>query len=114
MDTELARKLLGVDGSNLLMLDTAWHHRRSQILEQQAQAGSEAEAAEFEALLANLDLARAVLKDAAERANREMTDPADRTLQLALNKTWLAVIAGLTLGSLIAAALLLFIAWLAT
>ena len=113
MDIELARKLLGVDGSNLLMLETAWHHRRTQILEQQAQAGSEAEAAEQQALLDNLDLARAVLKQAAEKASRERL-PADRPpFRLAINETWRSVIIGITVGAVVALAMVALIVRLA-
>lgn len=113
MDTELARKLLGVDGSNLLMLETAWHHRRTQILEQQVQSDSEAEIAEQDALLANLDLARAVLKDAAKTMSREPTYANGPAFPLNIHTTWLNVIIGVAVGTVAAAAIIAFIAWLA-
>lgn len=113
MDTELARKLLGVDGSNLLMLETAWHHRRTQILEQQAQAGSEAEAAEQQALLDNLDLARAILKQAAEKTSRERPTPGRPPFRLATSATWRGVIIGVPLGAVVALAIVVLIVRLA-
>ena len=113
MDTELARKLLGVDGSNLLMLETAWHHRRTQILEQQAQAGSEAEAAEQQALLDNLDLARAILKQAAEKTSRERPTPDRPPFRLAISATWRGVIIGVPLGAVVALAIVVLIVRLA-
>ena len=117
MDTELARKLLGVDGSNLLMLETAWHHRRTQILEQQAQAGSEAEAAEQQALLDNLDLARAILKQAAEKTSRERPTPDRPPFRLAISATWrgviIGVIIGVPLGAVVALAIVVLIVRLA-
>ena len=110
MNIELARKLLGVDGSNQLMLETAWHHRRTQILE--AQTDSDAEAAEKEALLDNLDLASAVIKDATASASREQPAINDGPLHLNMNDTWRNVMIGLATGTVVAITVIVFIAWL--
>lgn len=112
MDIDLARKLLGVDGSNLLTLETAWHDRRNQILQQQL-TGSEAEIREHEALLANLDRARQVLQEAAAMAEVAETDPeaahTNRRTPTIATGIWLGVIAGVA----VATALIVLIAALA-
>lgn len=113
MDIELARKLLGVDGSNLLMVETAWHHRRTQILEKQLQANSEAEAAEQQALLDNLDLARAVLKNAAAKTHRDRISTDRPPFRLAISDTGLAVLVGIVLGVVVALAIVALIVLLA-
>lgn len=106
MDIDLARKLLGVDGSDAQTLEAAWSARRHQIL-QQRRLGDAAEVDERNALLANLDRARAVLKDAAHISARSSTR-AGGADYMAMREIWL----GAAFGILASALLLILIAWL--
>lgn len=105
MDIDLARKLLGVDGSNLLTLETAWHDRRTQILQQRELTSNEAEILEYEALLANLDRARQVLQEAAAAADEDTvySDSSGRPLPVVATAAGIGVAAGLAIAAAIIA-----------
>lgn len=120
MDLDLARKLLGVDGSDPQALDAAWHTRRNQILQQWPQVDGDPkpsqetspetsmETREHDALLANLDRAHSVLRQAAEMSTRQ-PETIEGTGRSKTRDIWLGVVFGL-LATLV---LLTLIAWLA-